>query len=111
MGGWVGESQVYAGCGVGKGRADPSPSNVYSAYPAYPTYPAPHSLDQAYTDALVSELAKEAENGRLLRLLFKLNATTNRQSLPANEDYGAQETRRKGSISFPHTPFCPRPRP
>jgi len=43
---------------------------------------------QAYTDALTMELAKEAENGRLLRLLCKLSAAGVRRSLPNNENFG-----------------------
>mmetsp|Transcript_9460 Transcript_9460/g.27688 ORF Transcript_9460/g.27688 Transcript_9460/m.27688 type:complete len:272 (-) Transcript_9460:172-987(-) len=41
-----------------------------------------------YADALRTELSKEQENGRLLRLVLKLGLATSRPSLPANESYG-----------------------
>ena len=41
-----------------------------------------------YADTLHAELAKECENGRLLRLLAKLNHITDRQSLHNDPQWG-----------------------
>ena len=46
-----------------------------------------------YADALLSELDKEMENGRLLRLLSKLNYSADREVLEADEGWGAHPDR------------------
>ena len=52
------------------------------------------SQTQWHVDALTSELNKECENGRLLRLLVKLNTVADRESLGENIDWGASADRR-----------------
>jgi len=48
---------------------------------------------QAYADALSAELAKEMENGRLLRLLAKLNAVKDRATLGDDMEWGEHDDR------------------
>jgi PAB-dependent poly(A)-specific ribonuclease subunit 3 len=51
------------------------------------------SQTQAYADALTSELSKECENGRLLRLLVKLTHVADRPTLYMDEQWGEHSDR------------------
>jgi len=48
---------------------------------------------QYYADGLYSELGKESENGRLLRLLFKLNLVADRAMLDGDDSWGTSSDR------------------
>ena len=51
------------------------------------------SQTQAFADALLGELAKECDNGRLLRLLVKMLHVADRPSLGMDEGWGAHSDR------------------
>jgi len=48
---------------------------------------------QYYADGLYSELGKESENGRLLRLLLKLNLVADRAMLDGDDSWGTRSDR------------------